>query len=101
MQFDPALIEARLVHRYKRFLSEMELADGTLVTAHCPNPGSMMGLADPGSRCWLTHHTGGTRKLAYGWELGPIDIQDSGQREYVIHGIPDSRIWSCRNGWTV
>lgn len=69
MHFAAALIEARLVRRYKRFLSEMELGDGSVVTAHCPNPGSMMGLAVPGSRCWLSHHTGGTRKLSHGWEL--------------------------------
>jgi sugar fermentation stimulation protein A len=69
MHFAADLIEARLIRRYKRFLSEMELADGTRVTAHCPNPGSMMGLAEPGSRCWLSHHAGGTRKLSYGWEL--------------------------------
>ena len=69
MQFDTPLIEARLIRRYKRFLSDMELGDGAIVTAHCPNPGSMLGLAVPGSRCWLSYHTGGTRKLAYGWEL--------------------------------
>lgn len=73
MHFDAALIEARLVRRYKRFLSEMELADGSIVTAHCPNPGSMLGLAVPGSRCWLSHHAGGTRKLSYGWELVEAD----------------------------
>lgn len=69
MHFDAALIEARLVRRYKRFLSEMELADGSRITAHCPNPSSMLGLAAPGSRCWLSHRPDPRRKLAYGWEL--------------------------------
>ncbi len=69
MQFDTTLIEARLVRRYKRFLGEMELADGSRITAHCPNPGSMLGLAEPGSRCWLSHRPDPRRKLAYGWEL--------------------------------
>ena len=73
MHFAAALIEARLIRRYKRFLSEMELADGARVTAHCPNPGSMMGLAEPGSRCWLSHYAGGTRKLSYGWEIVEAD----------------------------
>lgn len=69
MQFDPPLIPARLVRRYKRFLADMILADGRAVTAHCPNPGSMMGLAEPGSRCWLSPKTGKGRKLDFGWEL--------------------------------
>jgi sugar fermentation stimulation protein A len=69
MLFDPPLQPARLVHRYKRFLADMLLPDGRTVVAHCPNPGSMMGLAAPGWPCWLSAKTGKGRKLDFGWEI--------------------------------
>ena len=68
MRFQTPLVPARLVRRYKRFLADMVLEDGTEVTAHCPNPGSMMGLAERGARCWLEPAPPG-RKLPYGWRL--------------------------------
>jgi len=69
MRFQTPLVPARLVRRYKRFLSDMVLeAGGAEVVAHCPNPGSMMGLAEPGMRCWLEPAPPG-RKLAWGWRL--------------------------------
>ncbi|MDY0874141.1 DNA/RNA nuclease SfsA [Dongia rigui] len=69
MQFDPPLQPARLVRRYKRFLADMLLPDGRTVVAHCPNPGSMLGLAAPGSPCWLSAKTAKGRKLDFGWEI--------------------------------
>jgi sugar fermentation stimulation protein A len=73
MQFSPPLVEARLLKRYKRFLADMEVG-GSYLTAHCPNPGSMMGLAEPGSRGWVMPKTG--TKLPYGWEL--VETKSSG-----------------------
>jgi sugar fermentation stimulation protein A len=68
MRFDPPLIRGRLVRRYKRFLADVEIG-GRPVTAHCPNPGSMLGLADPGATVWLAPAAGAGRKLAYTLEL--------------------------------
>jgi sugar fermentation stimulation protein A len=74
LRFPQALIEGRLVRRYKRFLADIELAAGEIVTAHCANPGSMMGLAAPGARVWLSRATNPKRKLAYSWELIEVDL---------------------------
>jgi sugar fermentation stimulation protein A len=69
MEFSSPLVPGRLIQRYKRFLADVVLDTGETITAHCPNTGSMLGCADPGSRVWLTHAPSPTRKYAYGWEL--------------------------------
>ncbi len=53
MNFPDPLIPGRLVRRYKRFLSDVELHNGEVVIAHCANPGSMLGLMEPGAPVWL------------------------------------------------
>ncbi|AML50646.1 DNA/RNA nuclease SfsA [Falsihalocynthiibacter arcticus] len=69
MRFDTPLIPAVLIRRYKRFLADVRLADGREVVAHCPNPGSMMGLAEAGMRIWLEPNNDPKKKLKYGWRL--------------------------------
>lgn len=69
MTFSTPLIPARLIKRYKRFLADCRLADGTEVTAHCANPGSMMGLAEPGMKVWLEPNDDPKKKLKFGWRL--------------------------------
>ncbi len=69
MRFQTELLPARLIRRYKRFLADCVMETGEQVTAHCANPGSMMGLAEPGMRVWLEPNDDPKRKLGFGWRL--------------------------------
>ncbi len=75
MKFPFALQEGRLIRRYKRFLADIELPDGTQITAHCPNTGSMRHCAEPGSRVWLWDSQNSKRKYPLTWELVEVDQQ--------------------------
>lgn len=73
MLFPAPLVPARLVRRYKRFLADCRLDDGEEVTAHVANSGSMLGLATPGSRVYLSRSTDPKRKLAWSWQLVEVN----------------------------
>ena len=72
-RFTDKLVTGRLVQRYKRFLADVELDDGTIVTAHCANPGAMTGLNMPGLEVWLSPNRSPTAKLDWRWELVRVD----------------------------
>jgi len=74
MRFPTPLIPGKLIKRYKRFLADVVLADGREITAHVANPGSMLGIMQPGSRVWLSKSESATRKLPYSWELIEVDF---------------------------
>jgi sugar fermentation stimulation protein A len=88
VRFPSPLLEGRLIERYKRFLADVELDTGERVTAHCANPGAMLGLMRPGARVLLSRSTNPLRKLAYSWEL--VDIAEASEAPRLV-GINTSR----------
>lgn len=77
MPLSEKLVVAKLVKRYKRFLADVEMPDGQVIVVHCPNPGSMLGVCDTGSRVLLRPAKAG-RKLGYTWVL-------TGVNEYLVN----------------
>ena len=97
MRFLDPLIPGTLIRRYKRFLSDVELECGETVTAHCPNPGSMLSVNDPGSAVWLSPARNPERKLRYTWELirtgdGLVGINTGHPNALVEEAVRDGTI---------
>ncbi len=102
MRFPVPLVRGVLVRRYKRFLSDVVLADtGAAVTAHCCNSGSMEGLAVPGAEVWLAPAANPRRKLAWDWELernggGLVGINAGRPNAIVAEAIAAGRVPDLR-----
>lgn len=73
MEYTSPLIEGRLIKRYKRFLADIKLADGSTITAHCANTGAMTGCRPDDARVWLSVSDNPKRKYAHSWELVELD----------------------------
>ena len=68
MKFTSTLIKGKLIKRYKRFFADIKV-NNQIITAHCPNTGSMMGLLDKGNEVWVTKNDDPNRKLKYTLEI--------------------------------
>jgi len=84
MLFDPPLIPARLIRRYKRFLADVILENGDTITVHCPNTGSMLGCLGENLPVWLSVNPNPARKYRHTWELVEV-------RPGVLVGIHTGR----------
>ncbi|MCH2355434.1 MAG: DNA/RNA nuclease SfsA [Pseudomonadales bacterium] len=76
MRFDPPLQHGKLIKRYKRFLADVELDNGEVITMHCPNTGSMKNCQTPGSRIWYSRASNPKRKYPHTWEIVEVDSLD-------------------------
>jgi len=92
MRFPTPLIPAKLIKRYKRFLADVVMPDGSQITAHVANPGSMLGIMEPGSRVWLSKSDSLTRKLPYSWELVEVDFGSGPELVGVNTGHPNKLV---------
>ena len=86
MKFTSSLIKGKLIKRYKRFFTDIEV-NNKIVTAHCPNTGSMMGLLDKNNEVWLTQHNDPKRKLKYTLEMIKVNRMNVGVNTHRANRI--------------
>ena len=91
MKFTTALIKGKLIKRYKRFFTDIK-ANNSIVTAHCPNTGSMMGLLNEGNNVWITKNDDPKRKLKFTLEIIEskkrlIGVNTHRANKIVHHGL--------------
>ena len=101
MQFTKSLIKGKLIKRYKRFFVDVKL-NKKVVTAHCPNTGSMKGLLDEGNEVYLLKHNNPNRKLKYGLEIikakkNLVGVNTHMANKIVFHALNTNLIKELRN----
>ena len=103
----PELAGGKLLKRYKRFLADVVLDDGTHITAHCPNTGAMTGCADPGSRVWVSRSANANRKYPHTLEFvetahGLVSVNTGRANQLVGEALRESDVLpelSCTPAW--
>jgi sugar fermentation stimulation protein A len=97
MEFRESLVHGRLISRYKRFLADVELDDGSRVTAHCTNSGSMKSCLEQGAEVWLTPVNDPARKTRFTWEMirigeGWVGINTANPNVLAYEWVKEGRI---------
>jgi len=101
MEFTKSLIKGKLIKRYKRFFTDIKLGK-EIVTAHCPNTGSMKGLLDDGNEVYLLPNNNPKRKLKYGLEIiksrkNLVGVNTHLANRIVEHGLKNNLINELKN----
>ena len=105
MKFTKSLIKGKLIKRYKRFFADVKI-NNQIVTAHCPNTGSMKGLLNPGNEVYVTKNNNPKRKLKYGLEIIKVNKKLVGVNTHmankiVYHGLTNNLIKELRNNGSI
>ena len=101
MEFTKSLIKGKFIKRYKRFFVDIKL-DKKIITAHCPNTGSMKGLLDEGNDVYLLKNDDPKRKLKYGLEIikaqnNLVGVNTHMANKIVNHGLVNNLIKELKN----
>ena len=101
MEFTKSLVKGKLIKRYKRFFTDVKLGK-EIVTAHCPNTGSMKGLLDEGNEVYLLPNNDPKRKLKYGLEIiksrkNLVGVNTHMANKIVQHGLENNLIKELKN----
>ncbi|MBT5540397.1 MAG: DNA/RNA nuclease SfsA, partial [Alphaproteobacteria bacterium] len=94
MKFKAPLLTGHLIRRYKRFMADIELTSGKIITAHCANSGAMLDLLEEGNKVWVSPAQNPDRKLKYTWELVETDGTMVGVNTSLPNGLAEEGILS-------